>query len=520
MLADLHMHTTFSDGVNTPEELVREAEKAHLCAMAITDHDNTLAYDEAKKVIDARQDGIHLIRGVEMDTDYKGKDVHVLGFHFDPAVPIFQQALAWNRSGRVERVMKIIEKIQSLGYELSFQEVKREAAGAHSLGRPHIARVLVKKGYFPTVKDVFDTLIAAGKPAYLRQVKMSPFEAARIIHKAGGIAVLAHPAEIENLSYVEEILHSGVMDGMEVFHPSVLQEKNKHDWLAIAKKYHLMVSGTGKSFRAISVAHQHGCDGIIDDGLLIEGTKILAGKSAKTEQNKVQAVKRAIFMEKDHCDEVKEAIQHSRISCLLVIGTSDKMAVTICKRLALPVPSEFVHIQDIATTREMKKARDTRIKEGKHIVPVPTIELKPHLSGVLVDLPHRLFGRNKKHKDLPEKSIVRPAFSYYGKISVTDYVVSDIVRIVVQKNKDVDRISAIKVRRPADTNKGMTIYLDLVLFFGAQIFEVVRQLQAKIKVKVEGMTSMPVRDINVSIKSLTVRSEKKEETIAAIPHES
>lgn len=72
---------------------------------------------------------------------------------------------------------------------------------------------------------------------------MSPFEAARIIHKAGGIAVLAHPAEIENLSYVEEILHSGVMDGMEVFHPSVLQEKNKHDWLAIAKKYHLMVSG-------------------------------------------------------------------------------------------------------------------------------------------------------------------------------------------------------------------------------------------------------------------------------------
>ena len=151
---------------------------------------------------------------------------------------------------------------------------------------------------------------------------MSPFEAARIIHKAGGIAVLAHPAEIENLSYVEEILHSGVMDGMEVFHPSVLQEKNKHDWLAIAKKVsshgqrrkrptwqsgavsHALrgisipydavseivtyskqgeckmkvitftgPSGTGKSFRAISVAHQHGCDGIIDDGLLIEAQR-------------------------------------------------------------------------------------------------------------------------------------------------------------------------------------------------------------------------------------------------------
>ena len=266
-------------------------------------------------------------------------------------------------------------------------------------------------------------------------------------------------------------------------------------------------SGTGKSFRAIGVAHDHQCDGIIDDGLLIEGTKILAGTSAKTEQNKVQAVKRAIFMDKDHCAEVKKALEGSSITNLLVIGTSDKMAVTICKRLGLPKPSAYVHIQDIATTREMKKARDLRIKEGKHIVPVPTIELKPHLSGVLVDLPHRLFGRNKKHHDTAEKSIVRPAFSYYGKISVIDYVVSDIVRIVVGKNKNVDRITSIKVRRPADASRGMTIYLDLVLYFGSQIFDVVKQLQTKIKLKVEGMTSMPVRDINVSIRSLTVRND-------------
>ena len=151
-----------------------------------------------------------------MDTDYKGKDVHVLGFHFDPAVPIFQQALAWNRSGRVERVMKIIEKIQSLGYELSFQEVKRELQQAPiALGVPILPAFSSKRGniFPPTVKDVLIRSSRQEKPAYLRQVKMSPFEAARIIHKAGGIAVLAHPAEIENLSYVEEILHSGVMDG-------------------------------------------------------------------------------------------------------------------------------------------------------------------------------------------------------------------------------------------------------------------------------------------------------------------
>ena len=264
-------------------------------------------------------------------------------------------------------------------------------------------------------------------------------------------------------------------------------------------------SGTGKSFRAIGVAHDHHCDGIIDDGLLIEGTKILAGTSAKTEQNKVQAVKRAIFMEKDHCQAVREALTRSDIRTLLVIGTSDKMVRTICKRLQVPAPSETVYIQDISTTREMKKARETRIKEGKHVVPVPTIELKPHLSGVLVDLPHRLFSRNKKHHALAEKSIVRPAFSYYGKITVSDYVVSDIVRIVVKKNREVDRITSIKVRRPSDTNKGMTIYLEIILFFGAPIYEVVKSLQTKIKLKVEGMTSMPVKNIDVSIRSLTVR---------------
>ena len=271
-------------------------------------------------------------------------------------------------------------------------------------------------------------------------------------------------------------------------------------------------SGTGKSYRAIGVAHDHGCNGIIDDGLLIEGTKILAGKSAKTEQNKVQAVKRAIFMEDDHRDEVKHALTASDIDTLLVIGTSDKIVRTICKRLAIPAPAEYVYIQDIATGREMKKAREMRLKEGKHIVPVPTIELKPHLSGVLVDLPHRLFNRNKSNKPhLAEKSIVRPAFSYYGKISVSDYVVIDIVKIVVKKNRDVDRITSIKVRRPSDTSKGMTIYLELILFFGAPLFEVVKTLQNKIKLKVEGMTSMPVKNIDVSVRSLTVRPEDNPE---------
>ena len=268
-------------------------------------------------------------------------------------------------------------------------------------------------------------------------------------------------------------------------------------------------SGTGKSHRALSVAHDNKSEAIIDDGLLIKGTKILAGSSAKSEQNRIQAVKRAIFSDQDHVDEVKKAIADAQIEKLLVIGTSVNMALKICARLKLPKPVKFVKIQDIASKHEINRARQIRLKEGKHIVPVPTVELKPHLSGILVDLPHHLFSRKKKSKVSDEKSIVRPSFSYYGKLAISDYVVIDIVNIIVSKLRGVDRVTNIKVRRPSDPVKGMTIYIDLVLFYGASIFEVVNTLQHRVKDKVEMMTAMRVKEVNVDVKSLSVISTDK-----------
>ena len=268
-------------------------------------------------------------------------------------------------------------------------------------------------------------------------------------------------------------------------------------------------SGTGKSHRALSVAHDNKSEAIIDDGLLIKGTKILAGSSAKSEQNRIQAVKRAIFSDQEHVDEVKKAIAEAKIERLLVIGTSENMALKICLRLGLPKPAKFVKIQDIASKHEINRARQIRLKEGKHIVPVPTVELKPHLSGILVDLPHHLFSRKKKIRVSDEKSIVRPSFSYYGKLAISDYVVIDIVNIIVGKIRGIDRVPNIKVRRPSDPVKGMTIYIDLVLFYGANIFEVVSALQHKVKEKVEIMTAMRVKEVNVDVKSLSVASADK-----------
>lgn len=268
-------------------------------------------------------------------------------------------------------------------------------------------------------------------------------------------------------------------------------------------------SGTGKSHRALAVAHDNKSEAIIDDGLLIKGTKILAGSSAKSEQNRIQAVKRAIFSDQEQVDEVKKAIAEAKIERLLVIGTSENMALKICLRLGLPKPAKFVKIQDIASKHEINRARQIRLKEGKHIVPVPTVELKPHLSGILVDLPHHLFSRKKKIRVSDEKSIVRPSFSYYGKLAISDYVVIDIVNIIVGKIRGIDRVPNIKVRRPSDPVKGMTIYIDLVLFYGANIFEVVSALQHKVKEKVEIMTAMRVKEVNVDVKSLSVASADK-----------
>ena len=268
-------------------------------------------------------------------------------------------------------------------------------------------------------------------------------------------------------------------------------------------------SGTGKSHRALAVAHDNKSEAIIDDGLLIKGTKILAGSSAKSEQNRIQAVKRAIFSDQEHVDEVKKAIVEAKIERLLVIGTSENMALKICLRLGLPKRPKFVNIQDIASKHKINRARQIRLKEGKHIVPVPTVELKPHLSGILVDLPHHLFSRKKKIRVSDEKSIVRPSFSYYGKLAISDYVVIDIVNIIVRKIRGIDRVPNIKVRRPSDPVKGMTIYIDLVLFYGANIFEVVSALQHKVKEKVEMMTAMRVKEVNVDVKSLSVASADK-----------
>ena len=268
-------------------------------------------------------------------------------------------------------------------------------------------------------------------------------------------------------------------------------------------------SGTGKSHRAIGVAFDNKCDAIIDDGLLIKGTKILAGTSAKNEDNRIQAVKRAIFTDNEHAKVVREALAQSNIRRLLIIATSDNMINKIIGRLGLDKPVKTVYISQIATKAEIKKARYSRLHDGKHIVPVPSVELKPHFTGYFADLPYNIFSKHRRQEKNADRSIVRPAFSFYGKLLIADSAIEDIINIIANKMDGVERITDLRVRRRSDNSKGIVIYVEGVLYYGEKLFIVTRQLQAKIKKKVEYMTAMQVKNVNVSIRSLALRKPLK-----------
>ena len=266
-------------------------------------------------------------------------------------------------------------------------------------------------------------------------------------------------------------------------------------------------SGTGKSHRALLVAHEHRADAIIDDGLLIKDGKIIAGYSAKREASKIMAVRRAVFILPGHAEEVHAAIMREQPRRILILGTSENMVHKIAKILELPTISRIIHIEDIATKQEMARAYTCRIKEGKHIIPVPTIELKPHFSGYLIDPIQSFFKKSRTHRRrLGEKSIVRPIFSYYGKLIIDDSAITAIVSRIVVDKEYITKAAKIRVRHiwRGDEDCGIEISCELVMSYGKHIPTFISQVQKKVKEAIEYMTGMIVQEVNITVKALYV----------------
>lgn len=271
-------------------------------------------------------------------------------------------------------------------------------------------------------------------------------------------------------------------------------------------------SGTGKSHRALQVAREHNADAIIDDGILIKDGHIIAGESAKTEKSKIMAVRRAIFVLPGHAEEVRAAIQRIQPHRILVIGTSENMVHKIAKTLKLPSIQLIVRIEDIASRTEIETAQFHRLKEGKHIIPVPTIELKPHFSGYLVNPLQSIFKQsNVRRRKLGEKSIVRPVFSYYGKLIIDDRVIQAVVERIVKAREFVKSLKNVTVKHllKGDEDHGLTISCEVVLSYGNHIPTLIRQTQAYVREAVEFTTGMIVHAVDISVKALYVEQERR-----------
>lgn len=271
-------------------------------------------------------------------------------------------------------------------------------------------------------------------------------------------------------------------------------------------------SGTGKSHRALQVAREHEADAIIDDGILIKDGHIVAGESAKTEKSKIMAVRRAIFVLPGHAEDVRDAIQKMQPHRILVIGTSENMVQKIAKTLNLPPVQSIVRIEDIASRSEIATAQFHRLKEGKHIIPVPTIELKPHFSGFLVNPLHSIFKQSSvKRRKLGEKSIVRPVFSYYGKLIIDDKVIQVIVERIIKAREFVKSLRNVTVRHvfKGEEDRGLKISCEVVLSYGNHIPTLIRQTQSHIRDAVEFTTGMIVHAVDISVRALYVEQQRR-----------
>ena len=267
-------------------------------------------------------------------------------------------------------------------------------------------------------------------------------------------------------------------------------------------------SGTGKSYRAQMVANENDIHYIIDDGLLIHDNDVIAGNSAKKAPTKIETVKKAIFIDEADRKAMKEAIKKYKPESILILGTSDDMVEKIATNIGLSVPEKTVYIHEVATDEEMEKAKRIRTTEGKHVIPVPTFEIKRDFSGYILD-PLQIFKINGKNQEpyISEKSIIRPTFSYLGNFKISDTVFRQIAEYVAKKTEGIHRLSRVRVE---NTISGMIIYMEVYVVYGYNIVNVLREFKQKTKKEIERLTTMNVQEVSVMAKGIYMpESEEK-----------
>ncbi len=245
MKMDLHLHTTFSDGILPPLRLLSLAHTNGVGILSITDHDCLDAYPLIEEK--AKSCKMTLVSGVELNTDYQGEEVHILGYDFDPSLHFFQEQLANQRREREIRLKSMFDKLNGLGFGLDEKRLQA-LAGKGSVGRPHLALALIEKGVVKTVEEAFNKYLGQGKPGWVPRHYFTPEEAIGLIQKAHGIAVLAHPFR-GGVELLQSLVSAGLM-GLEVYYPK--HSSSQMEQLAtLARKYGLFMT-SGSDFHGIN----------------------------------------------------------------------------------------------------------------------------------------------------------------------------------------------------------------------------------------------------------------------------
>ena len=278
-------------------------------------------------------------------------------------------------------------------------------------------------------------------------------------------------------------------------------------------------SGTGKSHRALVLAHENNVECIIDDGILIHDNKIVAGFSAKKESSRLKAVRRAIFQDPVQVKEVRSQLDAINPNRLMIIGTSDNMVKKITKALGIQEPDRYIRIEDVATPKDIEKAQYARLKEGKHIIPVPTMELKPHFKGYLIDPIKTIWRRRTLRKQDPDKigqigsegferSVVRPSFSYYGRLTFDDEVIIKLIRNGLKKVAGVDASSDIAFKKSSKGQNGLMLDMSVVIEHGYPVKPLMQQVQKSVRNELEYITGMSVERMSIKVKNIIETKRK------------
>jgi len=251
--ADLHCHSCYSDGTDTPQALVDLAIKSGLSGLSITDHDTKDAYAEALPY--ARQKGVHLLPGIEFSAAYQSDPIHVLGYAYDPDSSAIEGLCHYHRERRRIRNLAILQNLTRLGYPCTYEELL-QVSTTHVLGRPHIALLLMKKGVVTSVKEAFERFLGEGKPAFDPGEPITVEKTIQVIHQAQGKAILAHPHLIKKASIIRHML-SLPFDGLEVYYAGFPPEQEKK-WLTIAKERRWLITGGSDYHGSVKPQNQLG----------------------------------------------------------------------------------------------------------------------------------------------------------------------------------------------------------------------------------------------------------------------